>query len=260
MIASQNIKMRRQRARVGRVTIAYEIAGEGEPIILIHGLSGSGAWWSRNVGALAERFRVHVVDLIGFGASRGGQAFVLQEAARHLAGWMEQLGIEHAAVVGHSMGGFVAVDLAAEFPDRVARLVLVDAAALPFQRRYLKHALGLMQASRYLPLDFWPTLVRDALRAGPLTIGRAAFELFSADISEKLERVRAPTLVIWGEYDRLVPIEFGEQLCRLLPTNRQLMVIKGAGHNPMWDRPKTFNDVLIDFLTHGGGGRRTEDD
>ena len=73
--------------------------------MLVHGLSGSSRWWARNVGALAQRFRVHIVDLIGFGSSRDGHDFVLSEAADYLALWMERLEIERASVIGHSMQG-----------------------------------------------------------------------------------------------------------------------------------------------------------
>ncbi|HEV2127707.1 MAG TPA: alpha/beta fold hydrolase, partial [Thermomicrobiales bacterium] len=81
-----------------------------------------------------------------FGESRGPNPFVLSEAAGYLAGWMDRLGIEQADIVGHSMGGFIAAELAADFPNRVARLVLVDAAVLPFGEGYLRHLTGLFRA------------------------------------------------------------------------------------------------------------------
>ncbi len=228
------------------VSIHYQVAGHGEPVVLIHGLSGSGRWWRRNVEPLARRFRVHVVDLVGFGLSRDGR-FVLHDAASHLTAWLDSLGIERAHVIGHSMGGAIAADLAADFPARVGRLVLVDAAAVPFNRTYLQHALGLLRGLCYLPLGFLPVLAADACRAGPLTLLQAARDLLSADLTAKLPRIQAPARLIWGERDFLVPLELGRELCRSL-RHADLVVIEGAGHNPMWDRPTEFNRAVLEFL------------
>ena len=243
---TSHIRIERRQARVGPAEIYYQVAGAGDPLVLVHGLSGSSRWWARNITALAGHFRVYVVDLIGFGASRR-HPFVLSEAAGHLIRWMDQLGIERASIVGHSMGGFIAAELAADFPDRTGRLVLVDAAALPNARGYLRHTLDLVRQVQHLPFSFLPVLFGDALRAGPATLWSAAHQLLTTDIRPKLARIQAPALVIWGEYDMLVPLELGRQLCRHLATE-ELVVIKSAGHNPMWDCPKAFNRVTLEFL------------
>jgi pimeloyl-ACP methyl ester carboxylesterase len=227
--------------------IYYQVAGDGPPVVLVHGLSGSGRWWARNVDALATRYRVFVVDLLGFGGSRGAHPFLLRDAATHLAAWLEQLGVERASIVGHSMGGFIAADLAARYPTQVERLVLVDAVALPPDPRPLRHALGLGRALCRLPASFLPVLVADACRAGPRTIGTAARELLTMQDYPPLDRIEASTLVVWGEHDKLVPLELGRQLCERLP-GAQLAVIPRAGHNPMWDRPTEFNHLVGAFL------------
>jgi pimeloyl-ACP methyl ester carboxylesterase len=242
------IRVEQQRVYVGGVPIAYRAAGQGAPVVLVHGLSGSARWWARNIEPLARRFRVYVVDLVGFGNSRGPRRFVLSEASDYLVRWLDVLGVERAHVVGHSMGGFIAADLAADHPTRLDRLVLVDAAALPFRRGPLGHVLDLLRTVRGLSLGFLPLLVADAARTGPLTLWRAAKDLLTADLRAKLSRVQAPTLVVWGDRDVLVPLEDGRQLARLLPAGR-LAVIPRAGHNPMWDRPAIFNDLVIEFLT-----------
>jgi pimeloyl-ACP methyl ester carboxylesterase len=235
------------RAQVGPVQIYYRVIGRGEPLVLLHGLCGSGRWWSRNIDALARHFCVYVVDLVGFGASRKRQRFVLRGAAGSIGEWLEQIGIRQAAVVGHSMGGHIAADLAAEFPERVERLVLVDPVVLPLEQNYAQHTIGMLREARQTQLSFVPVLLSDALRAGPRTIWQAANELLETDLRPKLASITAPTLVIWGENDALVPLRFGEQLSRYLRYD-DLVVIKGAGHNPMWDRPDTFNQVLTEFL------------
>lgn len=239
-----------KRVRLGPVSLAYQVAGAGAPLILMHGLAGSARWWARNVEPLARRFRVYVIDLIGFGRSRNGHPFVLDEAAAYLVRWMDLLGIERASIVGHSMGGFIAADLAADFPDRVERLVLVAAAALPFGHGYAQHGIGIAKALLRLQLNFLPVLLADAWCAGPLTLMGAAQALLASDLRPKLACIRKPTLVVWGEHDSIIPLELGKRLCRHLSTD-ELVVLKGAGHVPMWDCPEAFNRVVMDFLSAG---------
>ncbi|HEX5692121.1 MAG TPA: alpha/beta hydrolase [Roseiflexaceae bacterium] len=243
----RNTSITFRRTRVGSATIAYQEAGDGPPVVLIHGLSGSSRWWARNIGPLAERFHVYVIDLIGFGDSRGGQRFMLDKAADYLARWMDQLGITRSSLVGHSMGGYIAAELAADAPERVERVVLVDAAALPFEQSFGWHFASMLRELQHLPPDFFPTLLFDALRAGPATLWDAATALMRADLRPKLERIAAPTLVVWGERDAIVPLALGKQLTRLLP-EREMLVIKNAGHNPMWDCPQAFNREVAAFL------------
>lgn len=226
----------------------YQRSGMGEPVVLIHGLSASSRWWARNVDALAGRFTVYVIDLLGFGHSRGRQRFVLAEAAALLARWMEAVGIDQAHIVGHSMGGFIAAHLAAEYPEKVRRLVLVDAAVpLPRQRRRL-HITHLGREMRYTPLRFLPLLATDAVRAGPRTVWGAFNQLLAADIERELGNIQAPVLLIWGEHDTLVPPGIADRLAELIP-RAQRVVIAGAGHKPMLEQPSAFNDAVTGFLS-----------
>ena len=244
---SHNRLTERRRTRVGPVEIFYEVSGQGSPLILIHGLSGSSRWWARNVGPLARHFRVYVVDLVGFGGSRNRQPFVLQEAAGYIAEWMQQLGIPRATLIGHSMGGHIAAELACDFPERVERLILVDAAVLPLPLSYIRHLASMLREARQMQLAFMPVLLVDALRAGLLTLWQAANDLLTADLRPKLARIDAPTLVIWGERDAILPLDMGKQLSRYLRFD-ELVIIRGAGHNPMWDCPRAFNQIVVEFL------------
>ena len=235
--------------QVGSETIYAEISGAGRPLILIHGLGGSSRCWTRNVPALARSCRVHVIDLLGFGRSRG-QRFVLREAAGLLVRWMDRLGLGRASVVGHSMGGFIAAYLAAQFPVRVERLGLVAAAALPVERLSLHHAWRTVRRLPHLPLTRLLVLCTDALRAGPVTLIKALRELLSTDICLDLAGIDAPTLIIWGEHDATLPLAVGRQLHRHLP-QAAFLVLTGAGHLPMWDRPSAFNEAVMQFLGRG---------
>jgi pimeloyl-ACP methyl ester carboxylesterase len=231
---------------VGQARIYYEVAGKGEPLILLHGLSGSTNWWRKNVSALSSQYRLYLVDLVGFGRSRK-QHFSLQDSALILQHWLDMLGLQQFNLIGHSMGGFIAANMAALTQQRIDRLVLVDPAAGPLHRTYLQGMLGLVQALRYMPVDFLPVLFNDAFRAGPLTMISAITAIMNADMSEWLSKIQARTLIIWGEYDRLLPLEIGSRLRERLPA-AQFQLIKGAGHNPMWDRPQEFNRAVLDFL------------
>jgi pimeloyl-ACP methyl ester carboxylesterase len=233
-------------AKVGPLTVHYEVAGDGPAVVLIHGLSGSGRWWMYNVPVLAQQYRVYNVDVVGFGRSRG-QRLVLREAANWLAEWLQVTGIPQAHLVGHSMGGYIAMEVAAMVPDMVRRLVLVDALVLPIHRRVVWRALDLAWAMRYMRLNFLPVLVSDAWRAGLQTMWRATREVLNADLSGRLGAVQAETMVVWGEKDSLLHPELGRELARRL-AKACFVLVEGAGHNPMWDRPQRFNELLLDFL------------
>ena len=238
----------RYEARVGRYPIRYKVAGEGEPIVLVHGLSGSPRWWSRNVPAIAERYRVYLVDLPGFGTMRSlRRRFVLAEAAAWLSEWMEAVGLERAHLVGHSMGGYVSVRLAASRPDLVRRLVRVAPSGIPTERSMLGHLIPLLLAARYAAPAFVPVLVRDALRTGPTTLWRAARDLLAEDVRGDLRNIAAPTLLVWGENDPLIPPAVGDLLREEIPDSR-LLVLHGAGHVPMFDQFKEFDAALLAFL------------
>lgn len=225
----------------------HETAGTGPPLVLLHGLSGSGRWWGRNVLALSQHFRVFAVDLAGFGSSRGVGRFRLDDAGARLLAWMDAAGIERTSLVGHSMGGLIAAIVAAETPERVDRLVLVDAALLSFDRGLGKRAFGLARSIRWTSPRFLSLLAGDALRSGAFSLASATHQLLLADQGETLARIAAPTLVIWGEHDTVIPLSVGREIVARIPGAR-LFVLAGAGHNAMWDRPDAFNREVLTFL------------
>jgi pimeloyl-ACP methyl ester carboxylesterase len=230
---------------IGGSTLYTEVTGKGSPVVLIHGLAGSTRWWSKNVAALARRHEVHTIDLVGFGNNVGGR-FVLAEAANLLAEWMRRRGLRGASVVGHSMGGYIAVDLAAAHPELVQNLVLVDAAVnFPGAPQPTREMAA--KTLPYLPFAMLPVILPDAFRAGLPTLASATYQIMRTDMRPVLARVRARTLVVWGEHDPCVPLTLGYELARMMPS-RMLAVIKGAGHVPMWERPEAFNGVLSQFL------------
>ncbi|HEV2149049.1 MAG TPA: alpha/beta fold hydrolase [Longimicrobiaceae bacterium] len=230
---------------------AAEFGAEGDPLVLLHGLSGSSRWWRRNVPALAEGFRVVVPDVIGFGRTRRrGKLPPIAQLADLLAGWMDRLALPPVDLVGHSMGGQLSVHLAARHPERVKRLVLVDSAGIPrplSPLTLLRFAAEVAPPRRWGDPYFLPTIVGDAALAGPRTIIRALAHILRDDVRPLLPEIAIPTLVVWGELDTIIPLEHAREFRAGIPGAR-LAVLRDAAHNPMVDRPEDFNRLVADFL------------
>lgn len=249
--ASQPI-IEQHRVRVDRSWVSYEAAGAGQPVVLIHGLGGSARWLAPTIPDLARQLRVYAVDLAHFGTTKSDHPFGPGRGATFLIRWMDRIGLERASVVGYSMGGVIAADLAAEYPDRIDRLVLVDATLFPRGYRMLRAARGLLRTVAGLAPRLLFILLEGIYQAGPLTVVNAALDLLITDVRGKLGQIRPPTLVIWGDDDAILPVAEGRQLSRLIP-GAELVVQHGADHNPMWRRPADFNRIVSAFLTASSG-------
>ena len=226
--------------------IRWRAAGSGQPLVLVHGLAGSWRWWRRVLPALAEEHRVHLVDLPGFGGLPWPRRFELDRAVDWLAAWSGAAGLGRADFAGHSLGGLLCARLAAREPDLVRRLALIAPAGLPGRNAAtaaLPLSLALLRSQPRLLL----LLARDAVRSGPVTIGSAALAVMAADVRTDLARVRAPTLIVLGARDTLIPAWHGQELARVLP-DACVLVLEGAGHVPMDDKPDELSRELLAFL------------
>lgn len=241
-------QIEQHRIQVGRSSVFYEVAGTGKPVVLIHGLAGSTRWWAPTVPDLARVLRVYAVDLAHFGATKSDHPFALDRAAEFLIRWMNCIGLARASIVGYSMGGFIAADLAATYPDRIDRLVLVDATLFPRGYGILRASVGLLRTVAGLPPRLLLTLLAGICHAGPLTVLGAALDLLTTDIRGELGQIRAPTLVIWGDDDAILPVAEGRRVSHLIPGS-EIVVLHGADHNPMWRRTADFNRIVAAFLT-----------
>ena len=227
-------------AEVGGRPIRVRVAGSGPPVLLVHGLSGSWRWWRPVLPALAREHAVHLVDVPRFAAlARFGPA----DAAAWLARFVEAAARGPVAAVGHSLGGLLTAQLAARRPDLVERLALVGPTGIPSGRGLLGHALPLLAALRRAPVH----VVVDAVRAGPESLLRGALYATGRDLRPDLGAIEAPTLLLWGERDPLVPARLAEEWRRGLPDAR-LTVLPGAGHVPMFDAPGALAGALLAFL------------
>jgi len=223
----------------GRAT-SFTVAGSGDPLVLVHGLAGSRRWWSPLVPALAVDRRVYALDL-----PRPSRATPPGSWSAWLAHWFDAEGLERADVVGHSLGGIVAAELAAAHPERIRRLVLVAPAGIPCGRGLVGRSLPL--AGALADLGGWlPMVVGDAVRAGPVAVVRAINFVSTRDLRAELSGVRAPTLLLWGDRDRLVPVRVADEWQRILHSSR--IVYVSCGHVPMLEAPDQVAVEILAFL------------
>jgi pimeloyl-ACP methyl ester carboxylesterase len=220
--------------------VRYRVAGSGLPLVLVHGLACSWRWWSPLLGALGERRRVHVVDL-----PRLHPPVRPDRLSGWLGRWLDAAGLKQVDLAGHSLGGLVAAELASAESGRTRRLVLVAPAGIPCGRSLPSRAAHLMvelyEARRWLPM-----LAADALRTGPVDVARGIAFVSGRDLREELAAVHTPTLLIWGERDRLVPLHVAEEWRQTLPDAR--LAYLACGHVPMLEAPGELADSMLFFL------------
>jgi pimeloyl-ACP methyl ester carboxylesterase len=256
--------------------------GDGPPLVFVHGLSGSWPNWLEQVPVLADEHRVIAVDLPGFGSSpMPSREISISGYARSLERLFAELGIDAAAVVGNSMGGFIAAELAIAFPQLVERLVLISAAGIsttddPRTRRAiptLRHAERITAAGAAWLASRSDAVARRArLREATLALvvrhpGRlpaalAAEQLRGAgkpgflqaleaildyDFRDRLPEIACPTLIVWGDGDRLISVRDADVFAELIPDSRKV-VFEDTGHMAMLERPAAFNALLREFL------------
>jgi pimeloyl-ACP methyl ester carboxylesterase len=210
-----------------------------ERVVLVHGLAGSAGWWRRTADELSRDRDVHVVTL---------PKLAIDDAV----GWLvEQLGETPTTVVGHSLGGMLALLAAARAPERVTRVVAISPAGVFRKPTRRSHVLPLIRALSRVPPRHLPMITRDALRSGPLRLWRTSEELLGSDVLPQLAAVTAPTLVVWGERDPLLPPSLGETFCAEIQDCR-LALIPHAAHVPMLDAPDALNAELRRFLDERG--------
>jgi pimeloyl-ACP methyl ester carboxylesterase len=263
--------------------VSYHRQGEGPVILLIHGITSSSRTWRAVMDGLAERHTVVAPDLLGHGRSgkpRGD--YSLGAYASGLRDLLAILELPSATVVGHSLGGGIAMQFAYQFPERLERLVLIDSGGLGEEVSLALRAATLPGAELVLPLMFSP-FTRRAGRALGGVLGRLGLEgsanlrgvvegvdsLGDADarrafvhtarsvIDPRGQRVDAtdrlylseevPTMLVWGARDRIIPPEHGRRAHELMPHSR-FEVFPGAGHFPFNDDPARFVEVLSDFI------------
>jgi pimeloyl-ACP methyl ester carboxylesterase len=228
--------------------MAYKVSGSGPPLILLHGLSASGRWWSRNVPVFAEHFRTYTVDLPGFGESRHVPWYRLDDTVARLVAWLTDEAFPAVHLAGHSLGAAVAARLAARYPICVDRLILVSAAirSRSVHARVLPGGVVRLMTDRTAQ-SYVPLFARDLLRSHPVSSVAASLDALQRDWERDLARIVAPTLILWGERDPITPLPLAHGIVATIPDSR-LITLPGAGHSPMWEEPDLFNATVLGFL------------
>jgi len=264
-------------------TVTYAEVGSGPVLLLIHGMAGTYENWQAVIGLLARHHTVIAPDLPGHGASAPVAGdYSLGALAAGLRDLLVALGHERATLVGHSLGGGIAMQFSYQFPEIVERLVLVSSGGLGREVSPVLRAAALPGADLFIATTAGPGRVAgSALARGLAAVGlhvnadiaevargyasladperRAAFlATVRAVIGTRGQTVQAgdrlylaeavPVLIIWGQRDPMIPAHHGEQAHRAIPGSR-LEIFEGVGHLPQLEAPGHFVEVLDRFLT-----------
>jgi pimeloyl-ACP methyl ester carboxylesterase len=259
--------------------VNYAEMGEGPPIVLVHGLAGCWQNWLENIPHLAKRHRVIAVDLAGFGESELPQEEIsIPGYGRFIDAFLGEIGIERTALVGNSMGGFIAAETAISHPSRIEKLVLVSAAGLvrvgnrqlnalersarllhPLTAAVIARREHLVRRPRlrrmmlygvaHYPERLAPELCYEvASGAGKPGFLDALNAILDYDFRDRLPEISVPTLIVWGRNDKIVPVSGAYQYEQLIPGSRRV-IFEETGHVPMLERPATFNALLDEFFS-----------
>jgi len=239
--------------------------GEGRPVIALHGWQGSiKSFWPVADRLAPLGYEVHVIDLPGFGQSElPPDVWSVGDYTRFVIAYLDQTGLDRVALLGHSFGGRIGLVLAADYADRVSKMILADSAgirtSLPLKNRI---ALSLWRILNWTLETAHARGLRDRLRArfysrfasedyqnaGPL---RDTFrQVIQEDLAPYAQRIKAPTVLIWGDQDADTPLWQGRKLEQLIP-DAGLVVFKGAGHFAYLDRLNDYIRVVDHFLKNG---------
>ncbi len=270
-----------QYIKVGNINTRFWAAGDkGTPVIFVHGLGGSIENWVHNIDVLAQHHRVYAMDLVGFGrAEKTPLTHDLNVLVRLINDFMKTQSIEKASLVGNSLGGGLVLRFAIDFPGKVEKLVLVDnagmgrgvildfkVASLPLIGEFLTRPSRKGTARLWKKVVYDSSLVTDELveeSYGLIVLPGASQALLAtlraainfrgqrADLTglliSKLGTITAPTLIFWGQQDRILPLAHAHIAAKKI-RNARLHIFDHCGHMPQLEHPEEFNKLVLDFL------------
>ena len=256
-------------------------AGDGPPLILLHGLSGHAETWSKNVIPLAEHFHVYAVDQLGHGfTDKPDVRYTIGALTQHIVDLMDTLGIRRASIAGQSLGGWVGAWLGLEQPERLQKLVLVTGAGLQPEEADAGELSDIMTRVKQVTQAALETPTRESVRkrlewlmVRPETVmdelvevryrvftdprsvemlPRVVVDTTTANddyilTAERLQRIATPTFVLWTRHNPTTPWQTAERAAALLP-NARFHILEEAAHWPQFEQPAEFNRLVTDFL------------
>ena len=262
-----------QTARAAGFDLRYVRKGDGPTVVLLHGLASSIYSWADVIEPLSQRFDVIAVDLPGFGESTKAPDLAFATFEPAMLAFLDEVGVSRAHLVGNSMGGAIALALASAHPARVDRVVILDSAGFdikPGERPFMIRVIGSRTAAavteilpvrravtaatlRYLMHDdarvseeriaeYVAPLLKGGLASAQSLLRSALDDGFEAS----LQRINAPTLVIWGRYDPWLKESHADRFLAAIRGSRK--VVLDAGHMPQEDRPQEVARLITEFL------------
>lgn len=256
--------------------IHYLEAGSGPAVILLHGLGGDVSNWFATIGPLSQKYRVIVPDQIGFGRSDKPMInYRVGTLVDFLDALYKELKVERASLVGNSLGGWTAAAYALAHPEKVDRLVLVDAAGFALTGDVNPRALNglnpstLEGAKQLLSQIFYNKqmfasdaaagliLTRRMMAGDGYTIQRFIDSVVNGEdmLDRSVSAIKQPTLIIWGREDALTPLALGERFKKEI-NGSELLIIEKCGHVPQLEKSAEFNAALMKFLGGDMAGKR----
>ncbi len=243
----------------------YFTAGQGDPLVVIHGGGGDARTWLNNIEALSDKYTVYAPDLPGYGGSQPLDGhYYIPELAEFVDSFSDNLGLDSFHLVGHSLGGGIALNYALESPHRIRKLVLVSSLCLGREialwvrllsipallRSIGSLVMAVLRAIRWLvklllaPVEFvMPLSPASVTMGGSIT----TFREQTLVLANRLSEIMMPTLLVWGAKDPIVPVRQAYAAAQAIPDCR-LEVFEGRGHNVHRDEVQKFSHVLTGFL------------
>lgn len=248
--------------------VHYEVFGRGQPIIFLHSWLGSWRYWVPTMDLTSERYRAYALDFWGFGESdRKGTDFRIEGYVEMLIRFMDQMGIASANLVGHGMGGMVAISAAAAHQTRFPKVMTVST---PMTGQAIA---GHIKPGTFSKLfggnntNVWTKLIRSIPIADPevqqelyedtdslseLVLGSVQESILGTRLNDSLRQVNVPLLAVYGGQDKIVGAEHASFLNELTDRPVQMVVLPKANHFPFLEQSNTFSRLLLDFLVSQG--------
>ncbi len=258
-------KIQGKTIKVGKLDVHYFTGGQGDPLVVIHGGAAGARAWLKTIEELAENYTVYVPDLPGFGHSQPIDGdYYLPELTEFVDGFASEVGLKRFHLMGHSLGGGIALSYVLKFPYKVTKLVLVSSMCLGKEialwvrvlsmpvicRAIGKSALAVLRGVRWVvgklfaTVEFVVPISRTSIHLGSsITTLRAQTTVFLQQLSE----IMVPTLVVWGAKDTILPVEQAYTAAELIP-DCQVKVFAESGHSVYRENIPEFSRTLTRFL------------